>query len=92
MMAVKWPQHGDRVVIGCAKYQNHTPFGQSDQKVVGIRQAMTVGDDDTNIVKWNPPHFAAIGTNDHEAARQRKVPVIGCYFDNSTDHDNGPGS
>ena len=91
-------QHANRVVVGGAQHKWRTAFSQGHQQIVGVAQAMRVGDDGGNVVERNLPKFLAlaIGVLHHQKApvHEQVAPVVS-HFNNAADHaDQGlkPGS
>lgn len=86
------PQPGHGAVIRSAEHHAGSAFGQGDQEIVRVGEAVGVSNHHADIVKRHPRHLLARVLDHHEAPLHRQVAAVLGDLYNPFDHSGGPGS
>ena len=93
MVAIQRQQHADGVVVGSTQHKGRTPLCQRHQQVVGVGQAVGIGNDGSNVIQRDLPQLFALAFrvfHHHEAAVHKQVPSVVCDFDDAAYHGGQP--
>ena len=97
-MTVQGEQHADSVVIGRAQHERRPSLRQRHQQIVGVGNAVRIGDHGRDVVQRHLSQFLALAfrvAHHHEATIDEQVPPVICDFDDAANHGGqspNPGS
>lgn len=89
MVAIDGQQHADGIVVGTAEHEGRPAFGQGHQQVVGVAQAVGIGDDGGDVVQGDLAQFLALSlgvAHDEKAAMHEEMPPVVRDFDDAANH------
>ncbi len=86
VVGIDRPDDGGRHVVRAAQHHRHAARRQLDQRIVGVSQAMRVGDDRGDVVHRHAADFLAALGHDEKAAVNRQVPPVRRDLHHPPDH------